>query len=137
MGQMHAKTNQTDELLRAEREVEQTKAELARNLQRVGRTSATLVHRVQAELKPGLVVAAAVVGAVVVTGAVVALTRRRRHQNWLAPQQPSALGVVAKTVGIWVLRLAARNVAQAVVARLQQTETETSPASLTGAPAAE
>ncbi len=134
MGQIHAKTNQTDELLHAEREVEQSKAELARNLQRVGRTGATLVHRVQAELKPGLVVAAAVVGAVVVTGAVVALTRRRRHQNWLAPQQPSALGVVAKTVGIWVLRLAARNVAQAVVARLQQPET--SPASPTGAPAA-
>ncbi len=113
-------TNQTDELLQAEQAVEESRAELTRSLRQVGKTSEKLLHRVQAELKPGMLVAAAVVGAVALTGAVVAVTRRGRQRPWLAPQQSSALGVVAKALGLWALRFAARSAAQALVARLEQ-----------------
>jgi len=127
----HTGTNEADELLRAELNVKESRAELARSLRQVGQTGENLLRRAQAELKPGLVIAAAVVGAVAVTGAVVVITRRRRQRPWLAPQQPSTLGVVAKTVGLWALRLAARSAAQALVARL-----ETSPPGLPNASAA-
>jgi len=119
----HVMTNEADELLRAELAVEESRAELTRSLRQVGKSSENLLHRVQAELKPTIVIAAAVVGAVAVTGALVALARRgRHHRGWLMPQQPSALGVAAKAVGLWALRLAARSVAQALVARLEQAE---------------
>lgn len=121
MKAMHTATNESDELLRAELAVEQSRAELNRSLRRVSQSGERLLNHVRAELKPGFVVAAVAVGAVVVTGAVVALARRSRHKSqWFAPQHPSTLSVAAKTVGLWALRLAARNVALAVVARLEQ-----------------
>jgi hypothetical protein len=120
---MHTATNESDELLRAELAVEQSRAELNRSLRRVSQSGERLLNRVRAELKPGFVIAAVAVGAVVVTGAAVALARRSRRKNqWFAPQHPSTLGVAAKTVGLWALRLAARKVALAVVARLEQPE---------------
>lgn len=123
MKAMHTATNESesDELLRAELAVEQSRAELNRSLRRVSQSGERLLNRVRAELKPGFVIAAVAVGAVVVTGTVVALARRSRRKNqWFAPQQPSALGVAAKTVGLWALRLAARHVTATVVARLEQ-----------------
>jgi len=120
---MHTATGETDELLSAELAVEQSRAELNRSLRRVSQSGERLLNHVRAELKPGFVVAAVAVGAVAVTGTVIALARRsRRKSHWFAPQQPSTLGVAAKTVGLWALRLAARNVASAVVARLEQPE---------------
>ena len=113
-------TTQDDELSQAELAVEESRAELTRSLRQVGKTSENLLHRVQAELKPGMLIAAAVVGAIALTGTVVALTRRGRQRSWRAPQQPSALGVVTKAVGLWALRYAARSAAQALVARLEQ-----------------
>lgn len=122
---MHTTTNEADELLRAELAVEQSRAELNRSLRRVSQSSERLLNRVQAELKPGLVIAGVVVGAVALTGVTVALVRGRARKNrWLAPEQPSALGVLAKTVGLWALRLAARSAAQALVARLQEGESQ-------------
>jgi hypothetical protein len=112
-------TNEADELLRAELAVEQSKADLNRSLRRVSRSSERLLNRVSAELKPGMVIAGVVVGVVALTGVTVALVRSRgRKPRWLEPHQPSALGVVAKTLGLWALRLAARSAAQALVARL-------------------
>lgn len=119
MGTMHT-TNEADELLRAELAVEQSKADLNRSLRRVSRSSERLLNRVSAELKPGMVIAGVVVGVVALTGVTVALVRGRgRKHRWLEPQQPSALGVVAKTLGLWALRVAARSAAQALVARLE------------------
>ncbi len=135
MEQMRTTTNQADELSRAELAVEESRAELTRSLRQVGKTSENLLHHVQAELKPGLVVAAAVVGAVALTATVVALTRRGRQRRWLAPQAPSTLGVVAKALGLWALRFAARSAAQALVARLEQAE-PSAPAAV-AAPAAQ
>lgn len=121
MGTMHTATNEADELLRAELAVEQSKAELNRSLRRVSQSSERLLNRVRAELKPGLVIAGVVVGAVALTGVVVALARRRSPgARWLAPERPSALGVLAKTAGLWALRFAARSAAQALVARLDE-----------------
>ncbi len=123
MEPMHTATNEADELLRAELAVEQSRAELNRSLRRVSQSGEKLLTRVQDELKPGLVIAAAVVGAVALTGAAVALARRSGRKNhWFAPERPSTLGVVAKAVGLWALRMAARKVALEVVARLEQKE---------------
>lgn len=123
MEPMHTANNDADELLRAELAVERSRAELNRSLQRASQSGEQLLHRVRAELKPGLVIGAAAVGAVALTGVAVALARRTRRTNhWFQPQQASALGAVAKAVGIWALRLAARKVALAVVARLEQPE---------------
>ena len=121
MKAMQTATNDADELRRAELAVEQSRAELNRSLRRVSQSGEQLLNRVRTELKPGLVIAAAAVGAVAVTGAAIALARRsRKKSQWFAAQPPSTLGVVAKSVGLWALRLAARNVALAVVARLEQ-----------------
>ena len=124
MKAMHV-TNDADELQRAELAVEESRAELNRSLRRVSQTGEQLLKQVRAEIKPGMAIAAAAVGAVVVTGAAIALVRRsRRRSHWFAAQPPSTLGVVAKSVGLWALRLAARNVAAAVVARLEQQQPE-------------
>ena len=123
MEAMNSTTNEADELLRAELAVEQSRAELNRSLRRVSQSSERLLNRVQAELKPGMVVAAVAVGAVALTGALVLLVRRREQKHqWLMPARPSAAAVAAKTLGLWALRLAARSAAQALVARLEQLE---------------
>jgi len=123
----HTTTNEADELMRAEQAVQESRAELTRSLRQASKTSKNVLRRVQAELKPGVVIAAAVVGAVAVTGVVVVLSRRGR-QRWIAPQQPTPLGVVAKAVGLWALRFAARRAAQALVARLDQPQLSPPPA---------
>jgi hypothetical protein len=131
MKAMHTATNDTDELQRAELAVEESRAELNRSLRRVSQSGEQLLNQVRAEMKPGLVFAAAAVGAVVVTGAAIALARRsRKRSQWFAPQPPSTFGVVAKSVGLWALRLAARNVALAVVARLEQRPATVAPATV-------
>lgn len=138
MKAMHTATDEADELLRAELAVEQSRAELNRSLRRVNQSGERLLNRVRAELKPGMVVAAVAVGAIAVTGAVVALARRsRRRNNWFAPEPPSTLGAVAKTVGLWALRLAARNVALAVVARLEQQQPDAAASAALAPPTAQ
>jgi hypothetical protein len=123
MKAMHTATNEADELRSAELAVEESRAELNRSLRRVSESGEELLDRVRAELKPGMVIAAAAVGAIAVTGVAVALARRsRRNHQWFAPERPSTLGVMAKSIGLWALRLAARQVAMAVVARLEQPE---------------
>ena len=123
MKAMQTATSDAEELRRAELAVQESRAELNRSLRRVSQSGEQLLNRVRAELKPGVVIAAAAVGALVVTGAAVALARRSRTKShWFAAEPPSKLGIVAKSVGLWALRLAARNIASAVVARLEQPE---------------
>ena len=123
MKAMHTATNEADELRKAELAVEESRAELNRSLRRVSQSGEELLDRVRAELKPGMVIAAVAVGAVALTGIAVALARRsRRNHHWFAAERPSPVGVIAKSVGVWALRLAARQLAVAVVARLEEPE---------------
>jgi hypothetical protein len=123
-----------DEIARAEAQVAKEKAELARSLRAVGRSSEKMARRIGDELKPALGAAVLVAGAAVAVGITVALVRRgRRRDRWLGPQQPpSALSTAAKTVGIWALRLLARRVAQEALSRLAAAS-EASPASAAAA----
>jgi hypothetical protein len=112
--------NEADELARAEQQVVQSRAKLSRSLYQAGRSSEALARRLGKELKPTLLVAAAVVGALLVVGVTVALVRRgKRRQGWLTPEQPSALVMAAKGAGLWALRFVARRAAQELVSRLK------------------
>ena len=113
--------NEADEIGRAELAVQESRAELARSLRRVGKTGQRLAHDFGQELKPTLVVVAAVVGAAAVAGVVTAIVRgSKRGNGWLAHESPSALARVAKGAGLWALRLVARRVAQEVASRLAE-----------------
>ena len=107
-----------DEIARAELDVEQSKAKLSQSLRQVGTSSANLARRLKDELTPSATVVVAVAGAALLLGIGVAVVRRGRSQrSWLAPQQPSLLGVVAKGVGLLAVRFIARRVAEEAVAR--------------------
>jgi hypothetical protein len=121
MHPLAASNNEADEIERAEQAVQETRAELARSLQRVGDTGRRLVHEFGHELKPTLVVVAVVAGAAALVGVTAALLRRgRRRHHWLTAESPPALVQTAKGVGLWALRLVARRVAQEVASRLAE-----------------
>jgi len=112
-------TNEADEIARAEQLVAERKAQLSRSLRRAGQSGEDLARRMGDELKPTLKVAAAIAGGAAIVAVGIALTKRsRRRSGWLAPEQPSALALAAKTAGMWALRALARRVAQEVVSRL-------------------
>ena len=112
-----------DEVARAEQQVVQSRAKLSHSLRQAGKSSEALARRLGQELKPTLVVAAAVAGAALVVGVTVALVRRgKRRHGWLAPEQPSALVMAAKGAGLWALRFVARRAAQELVSRLNGPE---------------
>ncbi len=109
----------TDEIARAEAQVELHKAELARSLRVAGRSGARLALRLRAELKPAVLAAGAVAGIAVLTGVGVALLRRRQtRHHWLQPEQPSALAGLARGAGLWLARVAVRRLAKEVAHRL-------------------
>jgi hypothetical protein len=113
--------NEADELARAEQQVAESRARLSLSLREVGKSSENLARRLGNELRPTLAVAGAVAGAAVVVGVAIALVRRgKRRQGWFAPEPPSALGVAAKSAGLWALRFVARRVAQELVSRLAE-----------------
>jgi hypothetical protein len=69
--------------------------------------------------QPALVAGLAVVALATVAGVTIALARRRkRNSAWLQPERPSALGTAARGAGMFLLRLAARQVATQLLARL-------------------
>lgn len=119
--------DRTPEVERAAREVERRKRELSRSLERVEASSERIAQRLGNELKPALVGVAVVAGAAAVVGAVVLAVRGRRRQHWLAPSRPSALGALARSVGVAALRLAAQHAARAVAQRLAAGPTEEPP----------
>jgi len=110
-----------EEIALAEANVAREKAELARSLRAVGRSSEHLARRIGSELKPALAAAVVVAGAAAAVGVTVALLRRNRRQNhWFQPERQSALATAAKTAGLWALRLVVRRVAQELVSRLSE-----------------
>jgi hypothetical protein len=113
--------NGIDEIALAEAQVQKHKAELSRSLHEAASSGKELMQQVRHELKPAMQTALVVAGAAALVSAAVIVVerRRRRSAGWLAPQQPSALGTLAKTAGLWAMRLLAKRVAQELVSRLE------------------
>jgi len=127
MNRIASTDNEADELARAEQQVAQSRAKLSRSLYQAGKSSEALARRVGQELKPTVVIAAAVVGAALLVGVTVALLRRgKRRDGWFSPEQPSGLLLTAKGAGLWALRFVARRAAQELVSRLTEPELEPS-----------
>jgi hypothetical protein len=127
MNRIATTDNEADELDRAEQQVAQSRAKLSRSLYQAGKSSEALARRVGQELKPTVIIAAAVVGAALVVGVTVALLRRgKRRDGWFAPAQTSGLALAAKGAGLWALRLVARRAAQELVSRLTEPDLEPS-----------
>lgn len=93
-------------------------AEPARSLRRAESSSQRMVKGIGHELKPTLLAGLAVVTLATVAGVAIALARRSKRSVWLPPERPSALGTAARGAGIFLLRLAARQVAAQLLARL-------------------
>ena len=119
---MSASAKGSDEVARAEAKVQERKAELSRSLRQAANSGNNLMQQVRHELRPALQTALVVAGAVAVVSAatIVVARRRRRAPVWLAPAQPSALGTLAKSAGVWALRLLAKRIAQELVGRLEE-----------------
>jgi hypothetical protein len=107
-----------DDVARAEAEVAARKADLSASLRKAEASSERMVKHLGNELKPALVAGLAVVALTAVAGVTIALVRRRRSSRWLQPERPSALGTAARGAGMFLLRLAARQVATQLMARL-------------------
>ena len=100
----------------AELEVARTKLRFQQSLQLAGETGSRLATDIQRKLTPSLIVAL-VVGGVVLGGTALVIARGepRRRSN-----QPSATGVVARAVGVWLLRAAALRLAEALAAKFRE-----------------
>jgi hypothetical protein len=106
--------NVPEEILAAQREVQQRRSELADSLRVASESSTQLVKRVGEQAKP-LLIGVAAVASVVAIAAIVVASRRRRPLVWIGPppaQRPSAFTTAARTAGIWMLRYAARRALQ-------------------------
>jgi hypothetical protein len=111
-------SNEAEEIERAEQAVELSKRELNRRLELARRSGEHLLAQYRDRLKPLAIVAAAAVGVVAVGVLVVTAVRRHRGRGgWLSPanSQPSRLGQVLKTAGIWLLRRALTYAAQQLI----------------------
>jgi hypothetical protein len=106
------------DILDAEREVELRKSELKNSLRVAGESGSRLAHSVGAQAKPVVVGAAVVMGLAVVAGIVVAVSRSRRGPVWQAPRRPSLLSNIARGAGFWLVRVAAKRLAEEAAARL-------------------
>jgi hypothetical protein len=110
--------NDIDDVARAEAEVAARKADLSASLRQAEKTSQRVVKNLSNELKPALVAGLAVVAVATVAGVTIALARRKRGNTWLQPERPSALGTAARGAGMFLLRLAVRQMATQLLARL-------------------
>jgi hypothetical protein len=108
----------SEEVKRAEREVEERKAELSLRLRRAGESGERMARRLGEQLKPALIGVAVVGGAALLVGAVVLVARRRRRFGWSPPQPGSRASALVQSAGLALLRLVARQVAVAVVRRV-------------------
>ena len=118
---MTASLTDTDEIARAEAQVAEQRAKLARSLQAASQSGEKFARKLSHELKPAVTAAVVVAGAAAVVGVSIALARRSsRNRGWRAPASPSVLGNAAKAAGLWALRALARRVAQELVSRLSE-----------------
>jgi hypothetical protein len=101
----------------AELEVARSKLRFQQSLQLAGETGSRLATDIQRKLTPSLIVGL-IVGGVVLGGTALVVARgepRRRGSN-----QRSATGVVARAVGVWLLRAAALRLAEALAAKFRE-----------------
>jgi hypothetical protein len=100
----------------AELEVARTKLRFQQSLQLAGETGSRLATEIQRKLTPSLIVAL-VVGGVVLGGTAMVVARREPRRR--RPHQPSVSGIVARAVGVWLLRAAALRLAQTLAAKFR------------------
>jgi hypothetical protein len=110
----------TTEILDAELEVARSKARLQQSLQVAGETGSRLATEMRSKATPALIAAVLVGGAAVVGTAYLVARREPRHRGW--SRRPSAGGMVARAVGVWLLRAAALRLAQALAAKFGDTQ---------------
>lgn len=115
------KPTDTDDITRAAEEVAERKAELSRKLRKASQAGQQGLAKLGEERNPALVIGLAI-AAVAVAGVALALARRRRSSNWLRPARPTAVGTAARGVGVFLLRMAAREIAGRLVTKLDTSE---------------
>jgi hypothetical protein len=62
-------------------------------------------------------IAAVVVGGAVMAGAAFVVARGQRRRRWPSSSPPSPTGMLARVVGVWLLRAAASRMAEALAAK--------------------
>lgn len=112
-----------DDVLDAEREVEQRKQEFHDSLRVAGESGSRLAKSVGKQAKPLLIGGAVVLGTAALVGIVVAVSRSRRRNVWLPPARLGSSRTIwsstlARSAGFWLLRLAAKRFADEVSVRL-------------------
>jgi hypothetical protein len=109
--------NAPADILDAEREVELRKSELNDSPRVAGEGGSRLAHSVGTQAKPVIIGAAVVVGLAAVVG-IVAVSRSRRRVLFQAPRRVSLFSNVARGAGFWLVRMAARRLAEEAASRL-------------------
>jgi hypothetical protein len=62
-------------------------------------------------------IAAVVVGGAVIAGAAFVVARGQPRRRWSGSNQPSPAGMLARAIGVWLVRAAASRVAEALAAK--------------------
>jgi hypothetical protein len=108
----------TGEVQDAEVEVARSKQQLQRSLEQAGETSSRLAAEMRKKATPALI-AAVVVGGAALAGVAFAVTRGETRPRRGGSGRASPTGILARAVGVWLLRAAALRVAEALAAKLR------------------
>jgi hypothetical protein len=108
----------TTEVQDAELEVARTKQRFEQSLQLAGETGSRLAAEMRRKATPGLL-AAVVVGGAVLAGAAFVVARGQQRGRWSGSSRPSPTGMLARAVGVWLLRAAALRLAEAMAAKFR------------------
>lgn len=107
----------TGEIEAAELDVARTKQLFQESLELAGETSSRLAAEMRRKATPALVVAVVVVGGAALAGAAFAMTRGESRNRWATSSRPTATGILARAVGVWLLRTAALRLSETLVAK--------------------
>jgi heme O synthase-like polyprenyltransferase len=108
----------TTEVQDAELEVARTKQRFQQSLQLAGETGSRLATEMRRKATPALI-AVMVVGGAVVAGAAFVVTRGQQRDRSRGTNRPSPTGMLARAVGLWLLRAAALRLAEALAAKFR------------------
>jgi heme O synthase-like polyprenyltransferase len=108
----------TTEVQDAELEVARTKQRFQQSLQLAGETGSRLAVEMRRKATPALI-AVMVVGGAVVAGAAFVVTRGQQRDRSRSTNRPSPTGMLARAVGLWLLRAAALRLAEALAAKFR------------------
>jgi protein-S-isoprenylcysteine O-methyltransferase Ste14 len=108
----------TTQVLDAELEVARSRQRLQDSLQLAGETGSRLAEEMRRKAAPAVIVAV-VVGGAVVAGAAFMAARGAPRRRWRGSNQASATGILARAVGVWLLRAAALRLAEALTAKFR------------------